>query len=215
MVRGRASQPKNMIPPLPIELIVEPIWERQPGELDHWFEIFSCYYLVLPGTKRTLARTYRESGPHKHKDVPENWKLAHRIFQWEDRARAYWESESDRFRNSIRESYTSLSEKIVDVATKSISKAEKIADYPLTKQTITKRDINGNAQQIIIEPNGSWSHRDAAVILKNTVSTLETASKGDDINRAIELLTKYGYMVVEESAIAQIEPSADLGDELD
>jgi hypothetical protein len=170
---------------------------------------------VLPGTKRTLARTYKESGDHKHKDVPENWKLAHRIFQWEDRAKAFWDAQSDRFRNSIRESYTALSEKIVDVATKSIVKAEKMADYPLTKQTITKRDTNGNAQQIIIEPNGSWSHRDAAVILKNTVSTLETVSKGDDINAAIELLSKYGYVVLEESAIAQSEQGVDPGVELD
>jgi hypothetical protein len=112
-----------------------------------------------------------------------------------------------------QESYTALSEKIVDVVTKSLSKAEKMADYPIAKQTVTKRYEDGRPQQIIIEPNGTWSHRDAAVILKNTVSTLETASKGDDINRAIELLTKYGYTVLEESAIAQIEPSADPGDE--
>jgi hypothetical protein len=91
------------------------------------------------------------------------------------------------------------------VAAKSIANAEKIAEYPLTKQTITQRDIDGRPKQIIIEPNGSWSHRDAAVILKNTVSTLETVSKGDEINAASELLSKYGYVVLEESAIAQIE----------
>lgn len=227
---GKGKTPKGMLPIEPIVFEKFPIWERQEYELENWYENFNQFYLTLPSGFRSVNRAFNNAATlageeiertknKRAKTVPDNWTIAHKMYRWEDRARAFWREKCAEQQEFTRHKLLDMAEKTLQLVDKATKKIEAMLDYPLTKQTVTKRYEDGRPQQIIIEPNGTWSHKDAMTMTKEAFNLVERALFIDDDNYLIQQLTQKGYIVLEgESAGAlnssQNDNDSEMSDEL-
>lgn len=205
---GRGKAPKGMLPIEPIECERFPVWERQEYELEEWYERFNQFYLPVPSGFRTLNRAFNNAAKaageeiertknKRAKSVPSDWELACKMYRWEERAKAYWRERCAEQHERTRHKLLEMSEKTLGLLEKAHAKIEKMLDYPLTQQTVTKRYEDGRPQQIIVEPNGSWGHKDALIMAKEAWNLMEKSLFIDDDNYMIERLTAKGYVVTD------------------
>jgi len=207
-VSGKASRFDNLIPNSPIEFGHYPIWERQPYEMAQWFEKFQAFYIHLPAGYRTLNRAFNDCAMSAGEEipkteskrsitVPEQWQLAYKIYRWEDRAKAYWLKkiqDQEAYRDGI---LNQIIDKSIKNAFKTLEKSEEINNRSLD------------------DPNGHWSHKDAAIMTKAVTEIVEKALGLDTVEYAISILQKNGLAAIDPDGnlIGQPTDKGNLEDE--
>lgn len=75
----------------PVESLVEPIWDQQPGESALWYNRF-LRYLAIKGSRKLIYAYREEADETKGKvkrdyiQAPPQWKAASAYWRWEERA---------------------------------------------------------------------------------------------------------------------------------
>lgn len=178
---------------IPIDLI-EPFWERQPGESTTWFRRF-CRVRNQIG-QRSLLSAYRaeteERGGKKRlpRSIPGSWEDARIRFRWDERAEA-WDLDRQKRDDQIwEERWSALRESAWEISELMLQQSRIMAQMPLVEQTISA-GLGGSATTIKAT---DWSQFRYATDLARTGYDLGAKAIGDP-NSAVNLLTKLGFEV--------------------
>lgn len=72
-----------------LDVLVDPVWEAQPGEPHLWFSRFHLYLLIVP-ERRSISEAFRVATNSPVMDsATADWYEISRRWRWHDRALAY------------------------------------------------------------------------------------------------------------------------------
>lgn len=87
---ARPKEYKDITAPIDLDYD-NPIWERQKGEKNLWYQRFVDFLHM--GARRNLRAAYNaelaRDGRDESKAPPESWRNAHKRNRWDERAEAY------------------------------------------------------------------------------------------------------------------------------
>lgn len=189
----------------PLEELVAPIWERQPGETFAAYEFFRVFR-DLPASGRTLAEACR-----RHNKRSEVYASQLNVkWRWLDRARAH-DAWVESIRRDERERGVRADERLkmqrqkelqeleYELAVKALRRAGTVMDLPVVRVQRDVLDDDGTiVHRTIIEPLQRASLRDAAQLLL-------TGSK-----RARLVLDMYGDPARHPTPEAGVEDTSDV-----
>ncbi len=135
-------------------------WERQPGETPKAYQAFTLYRDM--GPSRSLARIGIELG--KTKALMEQWSSRH---DWVSRVQAMTDYHEMIRREAVEEHQRAsatdeaerkeqLRKRVLAIGEQMAEQAEKMLNYPLTRQTTVRPDKDGEMATYIIEP-AKWT----------------------------------------------------------
>uniref|UniRef100_A0A832H3J5 Uncharacterized protein n=1 Tax=Oscillatoriales cyanobacterium SpSt-402 TaxID=2282168 RepID=A0A832H3J5_9CYAN len=197
----------------PIEL-QEPLWERQSGESSEWYRRF-CRVRNQIGARSVLA-AYRQEFEEKGgkgripRRVPGSWERAREHFCWDERFAAWDVYQQEKEDQIWTDRLNELREKGWDLYELLSSKAEAMMRMPFVTQTITSSN-GGNISTIMAT---EWNQFRVPLLMLKLAMELGYEAIGDN-NKALTLLTRQGFQVVDPTANLDLSDYLEEGNELD
>lgn len=174
-------------------------WAKQQGETDAAYEAFRVY-LDLEPKKRTLDTVYFIHKGIK-KPATQRYKTWSKTHRWKQRADAYDQRVNTALDDRVNEIVTRetpnvardvhrLRDRLLTQASALLDQTDKMLQFPLAKQEVTRYDDDGKPVNVVVMPVG-WNAGDiprymiAAKSLMEYLSVLDPNSGSDDSRREL------------------------------